>query len=75
MKIVKPLLIAVAIAAASSAFAAGTAGSHTPSAAPVDQPDAVTSRFLAALNSQKGPGLGPCRRKRRGRCWWVRRTA
>ncbi|WP_186210115.1 alpha/beta hydrolase [Burkholderia gladioli] len=57
MKIVKPLLIAVAIAAASSAFAAGTAGSHTPSAAPVDQPDAVTSRFLAALNSQKGPGL------------------
>ncbi|MEK6348325.1 MAG: alpha/beta hydrolase fold domain-containing protein, partial [Burkholderia sp.] len=53
MKIVKSVLIATAIAAASSAFAAGTANP----AAPANQPDAVTSRFLAALNGQKGPGL------------------
>ncbi|MBN3725234.1 alpha/beta hydrolase [Burkholderia sp. Ac-20379] len=53
MKIVKSALIATAIAAASSAFAAGAANP----AAPANQPDAVTSRFLAALNGQKGPGL------------------
>ncbi len=53
MKRVKPLLIAAAIAAATSAFAAGPAAT----AASANQPDAVTSRFLAALNGQKGPGL------------------
>ncbi|WLE61473.1 alpha/beta hydrolase [Burkholderia plantarii] len=55
MKIVKPLLIAAAvsaIAAASSAFAAGAATSTAPAT-----PDATTTRFLAALNGAKGPGL------------------
>jgi len=50
MKIAKPLLVSAAVAALSSA---AIAGGH----AQVPQPDAVTSRFLAALNSQSGPGL------------------
>jgi acetyl esterase len=48
MKLRNRLLIAVLAAAAHTAFAADSA----PAA-----PDAVTSKFLAALNSQKGPGL------------------
>ncbi|EMH2975077.1 alpha/beta hydrolase [Burkholderia multivorans] len=52
MKIVKPLLIAAAVAALSSAVpAALAAGPDTV------RPDATTSAFLAALNAQKGPGL------------------
>ncbi|HGL4259886.1 alpha/beta hydrolase [Burkholderia dolosa] len=50
MKIVKPLLIAAAVAALSSTVSAASA------AEPV-RPDAKTSAFLAALNAQKGPGL------------------
>ncbi|VWB25416.1 esterase [Burkholderia lata] len=54
MKIVKPLLIAAAVAAALSAtttaFAAGAGADAV-------RPDATTSAFLAALNGQKGPGL------------------
>lgn len=50
MKILKSLMLATAVAAVSStAFAASAAGPATP--------DAATTRFLAALNSQKGPGL------------------
>ncbi|TCW75915.1 alpha/beta hydrolase [Burkholderia sp. SRS-46] len=50
MKIVKPLLIAAAVAALSSAaFAAEPAAAVGP--------DAVTTKFLAALNRRKGPGL------------------
>lgn len=52
MKIVKPLLIAAAVAAvlsaSTTAFAAG---------ADTVRPDTTTSAFLAALNGQKGPGL------------------
>ena len=52
MKIVKPLLIAAAVAAAlSAAPTAFAAGAETV------RPDAATSGFLAALNGQKGPGL------------------
>lgn len=54
MKFVKPLLIAAvsAFATASSAFAAGAAASTV-----ADTPDVATTRFLAALNGTKGPGL------------------
>ena len=49
MKIVKPLLIAAAVAAAlSTAPAAFAAGAEAVG------PDATTSAFLAALNGQKG---------------------
>lgn len=51
MKIVKPLLIAAAVAAAlSTAPAAFAAGADT------IRPDTKTSAFLAVLNGQKGPG-------------------
>lgn len=49
MKILKPLLIAAAVAASSAAFGAGAPERATP--------DAATTRLLDALNSQKGPGL------------------
>ncbi|EEE00680.1 alpha/beta hydrolase [Burkholderia multivorans] len=52
MKIVKPLLIAAAVAALSSAVPAAFAGGPD-----TVRPDATTSAFLAALNAQKGPGL------------------
>ncbi|ADG19334.1 alpha/beta hydrolase [Paraburkholderia atlantica] len=49
MKIHKPLLIAAAIVASTTSFAVGPTTSATP--------DAATTHFLDALNSQKGPGL------------------
>ncbi len=52
MKIVKPLLIAAAIAAALSAAPAAFAGG-----AEAARPDTATRAFLAVLNGQKGPGL------------------
>lgn len=50
MKFAKPLVVTAAIAALSST---AIAGGHADAA----RPDAVTSRFLAALNGQSGPGL------------------
>lgn len=50
MQLLKPLLLAaVAAAVSSTVFAASPAAPATP--------DAATTRLLAALNSQKGPGL------------------
>lgn len=49
MKILKPLMITAAVTAASASLAAGATTRATP--------DAATTRFLDALNSQKGPGL------------------
>lgn len=48
MKTLKPLILAAAVLAATTSFAATT----NPST-----PDAVTSQFLAALNSGKGPAI------------------
>ncbi|NYH15591.1 alpha/beta hydrolase [Paraburkholderia bryophila] len=48
MKILKPLILAAAVLAANTSFAATTSPAT---------PDAVTSQFLAALNSGKGPAI------------------
>ncbi|MGU7768725.1 alpha/beta hydrolase [Burkholderia sp. MR1-5-21] len=53
MKIVKPLLIAAAVATVAAAVSTAFAAEPATTA----HPDAVTTQFLAALNSQKGPGL------------------
>lgn len=47
--LLKPLVIAAAVAASTAALAAGPTSAATP--------DAATTQFLAALNSHKGPGL------------------
>ncbi|MFM0645935.1 alpha/beta hydrolase [Paraburkholderia bryophila] len=48
MKTFKPLILAAAVLAANTSFAATTSPAT---------PDAVTSQFLAALNSGKGPAI------------------